>query len=206
MFVDACPADAIAGTTEKGKRGSAAVPLHVNGTRKELIMKRFSIALIALSLLSAYANAAGWKEIIEKKHSDLLAGNVADYRLAWGTPDPAIEKIIAAAQKNVANTTGFLTAIEAGKSGNLFAGANQSCAEAIVMDNNGGYISSRSCATEYDNRAWVQANLYNQGYVHTATVGNVDFGYYSATMTPFTIFFTASGYASEFQWLYNYTY
>lgn len=172
-------------------------------------MKRFSLAILTLSLLSAYANAATWKEIIEKKHSDLLAGNIADYRLAWGTPDPVIEKIIANAQNNVANTTlltAIETAIEARKYGNAFAGTNQSCAEAIGMNNNGGYISGRTCATEYQTRAWVQANMYNQGYIHTATVGNVDFGYYSGNMTPFTIFFTPSGYASEFQWLYNYTY
>lgn len=167
-------------------------------------MKRI-IFIGALSILSSpFAGAADFKDIVEKQRVDLISGNLAGYKLIWGAPDPTIEKLITDSDRKSAKDN-FLGGIIKAQSGNSFAGNGASCAASFAMNNSGGYMGPRVCATEYRNRAWIQANMYAQGYTFMASAYNIDYGYHAATGAPFLIYFTPQGYASEFQWIYNAT-
>lgn len=183
-------------------------------------MKNFIALSIVVALIPgiSYAADKGTPEalimVIEKKLDEIKAGQVQNYRLGDGTPDPYVGAIIAKAQQNAAaNGSGqtLHSAIESARVTQsaplpLPPGVTSTCANNQVTANTGVYYSNRDCSAGFTaSRAWVQANMYSTGnYILQASWGNIDFGHSKAGQA-FAVHYTPSGDASEFVWLINAT-
>ena len=151
--------------------------------------------------------------VIEKKLDEIKTGQVQNYRLGDGTPDPFVGAIIAQAQQNAAKGSGptLQSAIEDARTNQSAPpppppGVTSTCVNNQVTANTGVYYSNRDCSAAFTaNRAWVQANMYGTGnYILRASWGNIDFGHAKAGQA-FAIHYTPSGDAREFVWLINAT-
>ena len=180
--------------------------------------------LIALPIVVAlipgvsYATDTGTPEalitVIEKKLDEIKTGQVQNYRLGDGTPDPFVAAAIAKAQRDAAangSAPTLLGAIENARINQPVPpppppGFTSTCVNNQVTANMGVYYSNRDCSAGFTaNRAWVQANMYGTGnYILLASWGNIDFGHSKAGQS-FAVHYTPSGDAGEFVWLINAT-
>lgn len=171
----------------------------------------FFLMIIVCS--SAFADEGKtFKQLIEEKQQELKNGKVAAYRLAWGKENPVYEKIITAAK--ITTTPSFSSIsriaqeINSASGGNLFAGnaTDGSSVLNVIIDNEGAYTSSKTQATVYADRNYMNTYIYCCGYnVIVANLGStLDFGT-APDGTPFLAFYTTSGHVNQFILLYNQT-
>lgn len=183
-------------------------------------MKNFIALYIVAALIPgvSYAVNMGTPDAlimaIEKKLDEIKTGQVQNYRLVEGVPDPFVDAMIAKAQRNAAASGSGMTLLGAIESARINHSAplppgvthTSTCVNNQVIANMGVYYSNRDCSAGFTaSRAWVQDRLYSTGsYILQASWGNIDFGHSTAGL-PFAVHYSPSGDVREFVWLVNAT-
>lgn len=157
-------------------------------------------ALLTLSFSTAFAaETPAILSMISKKINELKTLQVGDYRLAWGTPSPAIDSIIAqAAAAGMATNdlpAAIKSAIDLAKN---TRSAAQSCVIALAVGDDGAYVSSRECTTDYVDRSHMDTHVYPARSIYlVGRLPNIDFAQDNRGFG-YAAFYTPAGKLSEF--------